>query len=220
VKRLPVSPESIAEAAEVLRNGGIVAYPTETVYGLAVDPFSEEALRAVMQAKGRPETNPILCVIAGAPQLETLVGEVTPEARHCMDRFWPGPLSLVLPRKAGVPDLLTAGTERVCVRCPDHETARALCTAFGGPITSTSANLSGEPPVSTLDDLMLDGIALALDAGPLPPSLPSTVYDPDSGQVLREGAIAAADLASRLTPPHTPDRGSGTESPRRHGNRR
>lgn len=199
MKRLPITPEAIAEAAEVLRNGGIVAYPTETVYGLAVDPFSEAALRALMQAKGRPETNPILCVIAGTPQLSALVEEVSPEAWRCMDRFWPGPLSLVLPRKAGVPDLLTAGTERVCVRCPDHTTARALCEAHGGPITSTSANRSGEPPVSTLDALRLEGVAIALDAGPLPPSLPSTVYDPESGQVLREGAIPSTELRGGAT---------------------
>jgi len=197
--RLPISPASIAQAAGILRAGGIVAYPTETVYGLAVDPFSEAALRRLMEAKGRPETNPILCIIAGAEQLDALVAEVSPKARRCMDRFWPGPLSLVLPRKEGVPDLLTAGSGRVCVRCPDHDDARALCAAFGGPITSTSANRSGEPAVSDLDDLYLEDIALALDAGPLPPSPPSTVYDPDAGKVLREGAIPAAILQQGRT---------------------
>ena len=195
MKRAPVSAETIALAADALREGGIVAYPTETVYGLAVNPFSEAALRRLMNAKGRPESNPILCIIAGPEQLDALVANVSPEARRCIEKFWPGPLSLVLPKAPGVPDLLTAGSGRVCVRCPDHDTARALCTAFGGPITSTSANRSGKPPVSSLDDLALEGIALALDAGPLPPSPPSTVYDPYSGEVLREGAIEAAELA-------------------------
>jgi len=194
LKRLPIAPESIALAAAALRDGGIVAYPTETVYGLAVDPFQEDALRRLMAAKGRPETNPVLCVVAGLEQLDTLVAAISPAARQCMERFWPGPLSLVLPRKAGVPDLLTAGTDRVCVRWPDHPAVRDLCLAFGGPITSTSANRSGEPPVSDLDALDLEGIALAMDAGPLPPSPPSTVYDPESGTVLREGAISAEML--------------------------
>lgn len=189
--RVAVSPAAIAQAAESLRTGSIVAYPTETVYGLAVDPFSESALRALMQAKGRPETNPILCVIAGSDQLDRLVAEVSPAARRCIEAFWPGPLSLVLPRAVGVPDLLTAGTEKVCVRCPAHETARALAAAFGGPITSTSANRSGEPAVNALDSLDLEGIALALDAGPLAPSAPSTVYDPDTRRVFREGAVPA-----------------------------
>ena len=203
MKRLPVSEDSIALAAKILREGGIVAYPTETVYGLAVDPFSEEALHRLMQAKGRPETNPILCVIAGVEQLDALVAAISPEAQRCMERFWPGPLSLVLPKKSGVPDLLTAGSDRVCVRHPDHATARALCAAFGGPITSTSANRSGEPAVSDLDDLHLEGVELALDAGPLPPSAPSTVYDPETDAVLREGAIAAEAIRSARSGPRT-----------------
>lgn len=195
---LPPSTVSYAEAARVLRDGGVVAHPTESVYGLAVDPFSETALRRLFTVKGRPETNPVLVIISSPVQLAGLVDSLTPEAEALMARFWPGPLSLVLPRAKGIPDALTAGSELVCVRCSSHPMARALCDAFGGPITSTSANLSGQPPANTIAGAMLPGVDVGIHGGTLPPAAPSTIYNPATGQVLRLGPISVEDLDAAL----------------------
>jgi L-threonylcarbamoyladenylate synthase len=184
----------IALAAEALRRGEVVAYPTETVYGLAVDPFRPEAIARLFAAKGRDEGNPILLIVSDASQLSRVALETSPAARSYMEDFWPGPLSLLLPRCAHLPAEVTAGSDKVCVRCPDCAVARQLCDAFGGAITSTSANRSGEPPAQSVEAIDLPGVAIALDGGPLPDSRPSTILDPDSGRVLREGAIAADAL--------------------------
>ena len=184
----------IAEAVRALRNGEIVAYPTETVYGLAVDPFSEPALHRLFEVKQRPETKPILCIVADENQLAPLVREVSDYAHACIAKFWPGPLSLLFHKQETVSPLLIANSEKICLRCPSCETARGLCTAFGGAITSSSANHSGTPPARSISDLDLDGITIAIDGGTLIPSPPSTVYDPDTGLIIREGAITADTL--------------------------
>lgn len=195
---LEPGPAAYARAAQVLREGGIVAYPTETVYGLAVDPFSEPALRALFAAKGRPEQNPVLVVIANRAQLKPLTTELSHEALRLITRFWPGPLSLVLPKAEAVSSLLTADTGNICVRCSPHPVARGLCAAFGGAITSTSANLSGQPPARTLAEAMIPGVALGIDGGELPSAAPSTIYDPAQHRVLREGAITLAEIQAVL----------------------
>lgn len=194
MKIVPPDAEGIARAAALLRTGGVVAYPTETVYGLAVDPLSPEAVDRLFEVKGREERNPVLLIVDNASQLEAVTASIPDAARPYMDRFWPGPLSMLFPRDPALPEQLTAGGAKVCVRCPANETARALCRAFGGALTSTSANRSGEPPATSVDGLNLPGVDLAIDAGPLPPSAPSTIFDPETGTVLREGAIGTATL--------------------------
>ena len=184
----------LAEAARALHKGEVVAYPTETVYGLAVDPLSEPALHRLFQVKQRPQTKPILCIVADETQLTPLVREISSHAHACITKFWPGPLSLLFDKQETVPSLLTAHSDKICLRCPSHTTARNLCAAFGGALTSSSANHSGAPPARSITDLKLDGIAIAIDGGTLPPSPPSTVYDPDTRQIIREGTITANAL--------------------------
>ena len=196
MKLLDCSAAALAEAAEALRAGEIVVYPTETVYGLAVDPFSEAALEKLFAAKGRDDGNPILLIVNDPAQLGAVVREVSPPAKTCMNAFWPGPLSLLFPRNPELPNRLTAGGDRICVRCPASGVARGLCHAFGGAVTSTSANPSGETPAVDLTNFDLPGVATGIDGGALPPSAPSTVYDPDAKRVLRAGAVSEEALAA------------------------
>jgi len=185
-------------AAELIRQGLVVAYPTETVYGLGADPFSEAAIERLFTIKVRDRGKPVLLVVANEEQLGGVVAEISPGARACMEAFWPGPLSLIFPKAAAIPDSLTAGSDRICVRCTSSPLARELCLAFGGAITSSSANLSGEPPASSLDDIHLPGVAAAVDGGALPPASPSTVFDPDNRHILRPGAISEEKIAAIL----------------------
>ena len=197
---LPPTAEGLAQAAQAIRAGQVVAYPTETSYGLAADPFSGDALRALFEAKNRETANPILVIISGPSQLEGLAAAISPRARAYMEAFWPGPLSLLLPKENRVPRLLTAGFPKVCVRCPACPVARDLCDAVGGPITSTSANLAGRPPARSLQGLELPGVSLGIDAGSLPDSPPSTIFDPDEMQVIREGAVPREKLLQGPNP--------------------
>ena len=197
---LPVDSRGLAEAAKIMQAGGVVVYPTETVYGLGADPFSPRAIERLFAIKGRDMRNPVLLVAATREQLRDVVAEWPPDAVRLADAFWPGPLSLVLPKTPPVPATLTGGSDKVCVRCTGLATARALCEAVGGPFTSTSANRSGEPPARTLRDFALEGVDAALDAGELPPSAPSTVYDVAAFRILREGAIPASAIEAALKP--------------------
>ena len=191
-----VAPDAagLAKAAEAIHRGEVVAYPTETVYGLAVDPWSEAALDRLFAVKGRPDDRPILLIIDSERQLDRIVVQMGERARRCMKHFWPGPLTLLFERSSSLPGRLTAGQPKVAVRCPGSGIARALCRACGHAVTSSSANRSGEPAATALDALP-PGIDLAIDGGALSPSPPSTLYDPESGRVLREGVIPAADLS-------------------------
>jgi L-threonylcarbamoyladenylate synthase len=194
VKIVAPTAEGIAEAARAICAGHVVAYPTETVYGLAVDPFSPEALQRLFAVKARDAANPVLLIVADLDQIKDVASAISDAARACALAFWPGPLSMLFPRSPNVPETLTAGSDRVCVRCTASPIARDLCRAVGTAITSTSANRSGQPPARSLAELDLPGIAVGIDAGALPPSPPSTVFDPDTGLVLREGAIAESAL--------------------------
>lgn len=187
---LPAHEDALDEAVQVLRAGEILAYPTETVYGLGVDPFNLDALGKLYQCKGRVESNPVLLIVSDLDQLNPLVADISTEAQICMDAFWPGPLSLLFPRAKNLPEMLSAGTDWVCVRCPGNDFARRLCRAFGGTITSTSANASGQPPAISADAITLPGVSLILDGGTLQKQPPSTVYNPNTREMLREGAIS------------------------------
>lgn len=198
MERIEASTASIARAVEALRAGEVIAYPTETVYGLGANPFDERAMNRLFEAKGRDRSNPILLIVSSREQLGRVVAAISPQALACMDAFWPGPLSILFPRHPSLPDLITAGSDKVCVRCPGHEWARSLCEAFGGPVTSTSANRSGTPVVQSLAELELPGVDLGFDGGTLDSSQASTILDADSGTILREGAISREQIARIL----------------------
>ena len=187
--------EGVAQAAGAIRSGLLALYPTETVYGIGADPFSPEALQRLCVCKRRPETTPLLLVAATMEQVLAVTRGFSEAARRYAEAFWPGPLSLLLPKAQCLSDMVTAGSPKVCVRVPSHETARALCEAVGHAIVSTSANATGAPPAHSLSEIVLDGIAIGIDAGTLPEVPPSTVFDPDTGRVLRQGAITEAMLA-------------------------
>ncbi|MBI3911071.1 MAG: threonylcarbamoyl-AMP synthase [Armatimonadetes bacterium] len=201
----PRSPAAAAieAAAALLRTGELVAYPTETVYGLAADGLSECAVRAVIAAKGRPAEKGIILAVADPEQVAALAASVPPAAWRLMARFFPGPLTLVLLAGPAVPPAACGPGGTVAVRMPDHPVALALIRALGRPITSTSANPSGTLPPRTAAEVLrgLSGrIALVLDAGPAPGGVPSTVVDltRDPPVILREGAVSETEVREAL----------------------
>lgn len=192
---------SITKAAAVVRRGGLVAFPTETVYGLGADGLSAEAVERIFAAKGRPATNPLILHVTGLEQVEELglAAEVPDAARRLAAAFWPGPLALIMRRTEKVPDLVAAGRPTFSCRAPDHPVALALIRAAGRPLAAPSANLSGRPsPVTAkhvLDDLS-GRVDLVLDAGQTPLGIESTVLDltDDPPRILRQGAVAKEEL--------------------------
>ena len=198
MKILPAQLRGFQDAAEIIRQDGIVAYPTETVYGLAVDPFSGAALERLLDAKGRDASKGILLIVADSNQLGHVARDVPDEAIPLIEAFWPGPLTLLFPATAEVPDVLLGPSGKVAVRCPGHAAARELCAVFGGPLTSTSANRSGAPPATCAEAIDLPGVGAVLNGGMLPSAQPSTLADPETGTILREGAIDRQTLAPFL----------------------
>jgi L-threonylcarbamoyladenylate synthase len=191
-----VAPDAagIALAAEALRAGEVVLYPTETVYGLAVDPFSPAALRKLFQVKGRPDDKSILLIVADEHQLDHIANDIGPQSRACMRRFWPGPLSLILPARPGLLREVVGPHNTICARCPGLAAARDLAAVFGRPITSTSANLSGEAPIISVNEVALEGISVAIDGGTLGSQPPSTIFDAETGKILRQGSVTGEQL--------------------------
>jgi L-threonylcarbamoyladenylate synthase len=193
VDSLAPSPAVIADAAAVLAAGGVVAFPTETFYGLAVRALDGPLVRRLFTLKGRPESQPILVLVGDPAQIDGFA-TVTEPARALMARHWPGPLTLVLAAHARVPSELTAGTGTIGVRCSSHAVARALAAAAGDPITAPSANRTGAPPPTTAREVLatFEGrIELVLDGGATPGGPASTVLDltVEPPRVLREGAV-------------------------------
>jgi len=202
----PVSPEpaAIHEAASVIRRGGLVAFPTETVYGLGANALDADAVRKIFAAKDRPASDPLIVHIAALAQLDEIAEQIPPLARALAAAFWPGPLTLVLKRRAIVPANVAAGRETVAVRMPAHPVAQALCAASGVPIAAPSANLfsrtSPTEAAHVLEDLA-GRIELLLDGGPTPIGLESTVLDLTQSPpvLLRPGGVALEQL-QRLIP--------------------
>lgn len=210
--RLPVDPSSlhsyeaqaaIARAAEILRGGGLVALPTETVYGLGANALDSAAVARIFEAKQRPAWDPIIVHIAGPvhrnPMLEPLVIELAPVARELMNAFWPGPLTLLLPRSEAVPDIVTAGRPLVGVRMPAHPVAFEIIRQAGVPVAAPSANVFGHISPTTAAHVLedLDGkIEAVVDAGPTRHGVESTVLDPAKYPMLiyRPGAITAQQI--------------------------
>jgi L-threonylcarbamoyladenylate synthase len=192
-------PTIIAEAARRLRNGGLVAFPTESYYALGALATSAPAIDRLVAAKRRPADQPILVVIDGRAQLLSVILRLPPPAESLMARFWPGPLTLVLPARPTVPRALTASTGRLGVRLPGLPVARLLASAAGAPVTATSANRSGGPPPITAERVQAvfgDEVDLILDGGPATGGPPSTLLDlcVEPPVLLREGKISADQL--------------------------
>lgn len=207
----------ILTAAEVLRRGGLVAFPTETVYGLGADAFNADAVKQIFVAKGRPLDNPIIVHIASAADLKALTTHVPEEAEQLMERFWPGPLTLILKKSPDVPDRVTGGLDTVAVRMPQNKIALALIKALGHPIAAPSANLSGRPSGTTAGHVLQDfagKIDMILDGGPVTVGVESTVLDLSRKPpaILRPGAVTREDLAPLLG---RVVMGRGTESRKR-----
>lgn len=197
---------AIAAGAKALAAGRLVAFPTETVYGLGANALDPDAVAAIFAAKGRPTDHPLICHVASADALAPLVAEVTPAARALAGAFWPGPLTLVMPRSRAVPDAVTGGRDTVAVRVPAHPVALALLRAFDGPVAAPSANRFGRPSPTTAADVadeLGDAVAVILDGGPCEIGIESTVVDLtcDPPQVLRPGRISAEQVAQVLGGP-------------------
>jgi L-threonylcarbamoyladenylate synthase len=199
-------PKAIGQALQVLRQSGLVAFPTDTVYGVAAQAFLPEAVEHIYHVKGRPLSKPIPLLLDSVDRL-TKVTEFVPEnALVLAERFWPGPLTMVLTRSAAVPDVVTAGGPSVAVRVPDHDFALRLIKEAGGVLAATSANLSGRPDPVTAQEVLgyLEGrIDLILDGGRCPGGVPSTVVDltRPSPRVVRVGAIESEGLNQALARP-------------------
>lgn len=189
--------QGIQQAVISLKNNQVVAYPTETVYGLAVNPFSEKAIENLFQVKGRIENKPILLVIGDIKQLEEIVVSVSEKAKKYIDKFWPGPLSLMLPVVPTISRKLTAGKEKISIRWTSHPVAQRLALEFGHAITSTSANYSGKMPARDISELP-EGIAIVIEDTFPEKSEVSTVFDPDTGEIFREGVIKKDELMKIL----------------------
>src|SRR5213594_1495890 len=192
----------LEEAARVLRRGGVIAMPTETFYALGVSTSDEVAIRRVCAMKGRPQGKPILALIADRAQLTSLVDEVTSAATTLMERFWPGPLTLIFPASPLLPKVLTAGTGSVGVRQTAHTGLAALLRQVG-PLTGTSANRSGDPPARTAEEVQTtlgSEVDLILDGGSTIGGLPSTIVDTVSPiRLLREGPISRQQIETVLS---------------------
>lgn len=191
---VPASEEGIAIAADAICNGQVVAYPTGTVYGLAADPHNPDAVDRLFHVKGRPVDAAVIILIGQESDLSTVVSDISPIARACIEAYWPGPLSIVFPKAETIPEQLTGGRQTVCVRLDDHPVTRMLCSAVGSPITSTSANRTGQPPATLAGEIDLEGIAVAIDSGACTGSTPSTIIDAETGSIIRQGAIAAHEI--------------------------
>lgn len=220
-----VSAADISRAAAIIRAGGLVAVPTETVYGLAADASNGAAVAGIYTAKGRPAFNPLICHVADLAMAETLA-IFSPLARRLADRFWPGPLTLVLPRAsgAGVSDLATAGLPSIALRMPKHEATLRLIQLVGGPIAAPSANPSEQLSPTTAAHVAAGlgaKIDLIIDGGACLAGLESTIVAPgETGAVLlRPGALARADIELLTGPLGSPEAASGIVAPgmlRRH----
>jgi len=189
----------IAEAAEIIRAGGLVAFPTETVYGLGANALDPEAIKAIFRAKGRPADNPLIVHLAEISQVYDLAEDITVPAQRVMEVFWPGPLTLVLPKKTTVPREVTAGLNTVAVRMPDHPVALELIRSAGVPVAAPSANSSGKPSPTTAHHVLedLDGkIDAVVDGGVCRVGLESTVLDmtAEPPVILRPGGITREDI--------------------------
>jgi len=195
--------ENTIQAAKVLKAGGLVGIPTETVYGLGANGLDPEAVARIFRAKGRPQDNPLILHIPEALWLERYCTDIPAAARVLAERFWPGPLTMILPRKENVPDVVTAGLDTVGMRCPAHPLCREIIRLAGVPVAAPSGNASGRPSPTTAAAMLedMDGkIDAILDGGPCSVGVESTIIDLTCTppRLLRPGGIALEQLEEVL----------------------
>jgi L-threonylcarbamoyladenylate synthase len=196
-------PKALAEAVKILRSGGVVAFPTETFYGLGADAHQEAAVEKIFRLKGRISQNPISVIVDSERAAVILTEEMPAAAKVLMQRFWPGPLTLLLRASPSVLPRLTAGTGKIGVRISSNRVACFLAKGLAGPLTATSANLSGERECSTADEVMEsfgDRLDAVIDAGKTTGGLGSTILDVTVSPPLvrREGVVSRTDLSKAL----------------------
>lgn len=201
----PQNPEKdkIEQAAQVWRDGGTVAFPTETVYGLGANALNEAAVKKIFEAKGRPADNPLIVHISDFEEVDRLVENIPAGTKHLMSSFWPGPLTIIMKKSNIIPDIITAGLDTVAIRLPSHPIARSLIKVSGIPIAAPSANTSGKPSPTiaqhVIDDLF-GKVDIIIDGGPAEVGLESTVIDV-TGEIpvlLRPGGVTYEQLRSVL----------------------
>lgn len=198
-----IKDEELKEAASILRSGGLVAFPTETVYGLGGNALDEDAARKIYAAKGRPSDNPLIAHVSCVEEVAPLVKEIPEAGRKLMEAFWPGPLTMIFPKSEKVPYGTTGGLDTVAIRMPDDPVANRLIALAGVPVAAPSANTSGRPSPTTADHVWQDmngRIEMIIDGGPVGIGVESTIVDVSSAipSVLRPGAITMEMLAEVL----------------------
>jgi len=208
----PAAPQrdALQEAAKWIRNGGLVALPTDTLYGLAADPFSAAAVARVFTVKGRLAGQALPLIAADADQVAARLGTLPANGMRLAEKFWPGPLTLLVPAPAALARDVSGGTGRVGVRVPANDIARAICRAADGPITATSANRSGQPATADpgeVERTLGDDLDLLIDAGQTPGGAPSTIVDVTSPvpRLVRAGAVPWPDIQAWLNLDHGED---------------
>ena len=218
-KDIPV----LKEAGRIIRAGGLVVFPTETVYGIGANGLDADACRSIYTAKGRPSDNPLILTVPGKEEAKAAASYVPALAEKLMDIFWPGPLTLVLPRKAVVPDAATGGLDTVALRCPAHAGCRAFLRAAAVPVAGPSANLSGRPSPTTAAEAARDmggRVDMILDGGACDVGVESTIVEvlEDEVVILRPGA-ATEEMLAAVTPRVTVDKTliTGTGVPKAPG---
>ena len=197
------SPQAKSQARVTIARGGIIAFRTDTFYGLGADPFNRDAVKKIKQLKGREESNPILIVISGRDQIDRFIGERTRAFELLAETFWPGPLTLISKAERGVLNEITAGTGTVGVRLPDDDKVRALVRRCGGALTATSANPASQAPAKTAQEVnnyFGGAIDLIVDDGNARSDRPSTVVDvcEIEPRLIRAGLIAWSDIQSAI----------------------
>jgi len=219
-------PAQIRQAGEIIRRGGLVAFPTETVYGLGGDALQSDSSRKIYAAKGRPSDNPLIVHIADLKDLGSITEKIPSSALTLAEHFWPGPLTMIFSRSSLVPKETTGGLDTVAVRMPSHPVALALIESSGGYIAAPSANLSGRPSPTLASHVMQDlngRIDAVIDAGPVRIGLESTIVDltQETPVILRPGFITREMLEAALKGSVMIDPGIGgigpDERPRAHG---
>ena len=204
-KILKVDPENpdaevLSEAARVIRDGGLVVFPTETVYGIGANAFDEKACRKIFIAKGRPQDNPLIVHISSLDMLERVVSKVPERAYRFIDKLWPGPLTLIMEKDPSVPGVVSASLPTVAVRMPSHPVAKLLIELSGCPIAAPSANLSGKPSPTSFDhvkDDMMGRVDVIIDSGETPFGIESTIIDltKDPPELLRPGPLTVEQIS-------------------------
>jgi L-threonylcarbamoyladenylate synthase len=198
-----ITDSNMTPAAEIIKNGGLVAVPTETVYGLAANGLDQNAVMKIYEVKNRPETKPISLLVTGMDGVEKFCRDIPEPAYFLAEKFWPGPLTMILKRQPNVPDIVTSGGDTVGVRCPDHPKTLELIRLSGVPLAAPSANLSGEPSPKNVDAVLktFDGkIDCAVDGGACAVGTESTILDLTvaPARILRQGGLQRGELEGAL----------------------